>query len=164
MIVPVIRSKNYSHGKSSRRTLCNAHIPLCFLKNLSNGALKQLVERLNITTIEDLHMIKKETIFDHITNRCILKEIHDAKERIARRAKVKKHIIKFEDFAMDKNIRIKPAQRQHLIAISLFKEILTNVDEVISFVLGIHNPGRCFREQALLKSLYIISKRALKAA
>ncbi len=163
MIVSVIRSK-YSKGNPPKKIVCNAQIPLFFLKNLSSGSIKRLALRLGVTTIEELHLIDNEEISNCIHNRRILKEIFDAKAQIGKRALVKKHVIKFEDRAFEKNIRIKPSQRQFLIAISLFKEILKDIDDVIIFVLDVNNDQIPFRQRALLKSLYEISRRALKAA
>jgi hypothetical protein len=118
-----------------------------------------------VKTIEDLHLCPKELIKDVVVGRGLQKEILAAKEKIDTRAKVKKLVIEFEYFARNKNIRIKSDQRAMLIAVSLFKEIISDLQEVIDLLLETKRNDIPVREQELRKklaktSMYAINRKA----
>lgn len=133
------------------KAVCDAHIPLTFIK-LSAGAI-DVLESIGVKTFEDLFVCEKQTIRDVIVGRGLRKEIFEAKEKIESRAKAKKNLIKFEYFAQNKNIRINKDQRAKLIAVSLFKEIITNLEEVVHLLLETKKCDIPFREQSLRKKL-----------
>lgn len=147
-----------------QKAKCNAQIPLSFVKNLSNGALKSLRETMSVNTIEDLYNATKDDIKYSIGSRRIIAEILNTKDLIVKRALMKKKVIKFRDLAMDKHIRITPDERQVLIAISLFKEILKDIELAVKHALKVNDKTVPFRQRDRRNRLFRISIRAISRA
>lgn len=150
---------------TTKAALCDASIPLSFI-TLSSGSIKRLVKNIGIFNLEDLHRTEKQTIEEHIKNKDLRREIFALKFQVSRIIQSSKHrnILLFEEKIKGKNIKIKPSQRARLIGVALFSRLLKNPEEVLSYVLEIHDEGTPFREKALLLKIKDCSKQSLPLA
>jgi len=158
MEVSLPSSRKKGHVRS---IICDAHIPLCYLKNISNGAVKKLAKRLHITTIEELYLIEKEKISDSIKSSRMRQEILSLKHNIEEKVRAKRDLFKFEEIAANKSIKIKPLQRQRLVGVEIFAKILKDIEELIKFLLGVNDMDIPFRERALLGKICDFSTRMI---
>ncbi len=127
---------------------------------------KKLATSCNVTTLEELYLIKKETITAGIKNKYFRKKIFSLKEQIIQKVNTAKHrnILLFDERARDKNIKIHSSQRAKLIGITLFSRLLNDIEGAIHLALDMDNNVIPFRKKALLFQLKSISKRCIQSA
>lgn len=167
MIVPIKKRVRVLNRESLLKTLptvCDASIPLSFIKNISSGTIKRLAEGLQILTLEDLHLASEPDIRDHIPNRKMLQEIFNLRNQIKKMVTMAKYrnILLFEKKAQGSNIKIRPNQRAKLIGVVLFANICKDPLEVVSYALSIET--EIFRQQALIKKLVGITNQIVHKA
>lgn len=152
------------HGKKDgrRAIICDAHIPLFYVKNISNGAIKKLATKLHVTTVEELCSIKKECISDSIKNSRLRKEIFAVRHSLEEKIRVKRTLLQFEEIAASKNIKLRPQQRQRLTGVEIFAKILKNIKDLLKLLLGIGEDGISYRERVTLNKLHSICLRAIQ--
>jgi hypothetical protein len=165
MTVPICKKVGSFHDSCEKKTLpalCDAHIPLSFIKKISSGTIDRLKQSANIRTLEELYLVKEDVIRDVISNRKILQEIFDLREQIHKMVRLAKYrnILLFEKRACGSNIKMKPNQRAQLIGVAIFANLCKDVLEVISYTL--QTDTQIFREKALIKKLVGISNQSIK--
>ncbi len=161
----VISISKKGKGASEKKilpTLCDASIPLSFIKNISSGTIKKLASKATIVTLEELHSATEGHLRDHIKNKNMLREIFDLREQIAKMVRLAKHrnVLLFEKRAQNNNIKIRAHQRSQLIGVAIFAGLCKDVAEVINYALDTGS-WTAFRQKATLDKLASISKKTL---
>lgn len=161
VVIPISKKSKGSLEKKTLPTLCDASIPLSFIRKISSGTIKRLASNANIVTLEELHLAIEGNLRDHIRNRKMLEEIFDLRQQIQKMVNMAKHrnILLFEEKARNSNIKIQSSQRAQLIGIAIFANLCKDITEVLSSVLDIEEGP--FRQKAVLKKIKKISGKSI---